>query len=51
MADCTITTPTNTQLLQYNGTKWVNATVSNSSALSSLTDYSVSGVANDQLLV
>ena len=51
LTDCTITTPTNTQLLQYDGTKWVNATISYSCAFSGLTDCSTSSVPSDQLLV
>ena len=49
----TITTPTNNQVLQYSTalSKWVNATLVENDALSTLTDCSVSGVTNDQVLV
>ena len=48
--DSTITSPSANQWLQYDGTKWVNATVSNSTALSSLTDCTVTTPSDNQLL-
>ena len=49
LSDVTISTPSNTQVLKYNGSKWVNAT--DADTLSSLTDCSVSSPSNDQILV
>ena len=37
-ADCTITSPSSNQLLQYNGTKWVNGTILPSSTIVGISD-------------
>ena len=52
LSDCTITTPSNNQLLQYNtaSSKWINATVTSASSLSTLTDATITTPSNNQLL-
>lgn len=50
--DVTITTPSTNQLLKYNGTAWVNATVSSGATnLDGLSDVAVSSAAAGQFLV
>ena len=50
--DVTISSPANNQVLQYNGSKWINTKLtSGSSTLSTLTDCSISSPSNDQVLV
>ena len=53
LTDCTITTPSNNQILQYNtaSSKWINQTVSLSTALSSLTDCTITTPASGNLLI
>jgi len=51
MADVNISTLSNSQVLQYNGTKWVNANVAGgSSSLATLTDVSLTSPAANQFL-
>ncbi len=52
LSDVTITSPSSNQLLQYNGTAWVNATVSSGATnLDGLSDVAVSSAAAGQFLV
>ena len=52
LTDATITTPSTNQLLQYNGTKWINYTPTyiSSSSLSSSTDATITSPSTNQLL-
>ena len=50
--DVTISSPANNQVLQYNGSNWINTTLTTGSLiLSTLTDCRVSSPSNDQILV
>jgi hypothetical protein len=49
--DVLINSPTNGQLLQWNGTKWVNSTVNNPISLSALSDVNINTPANNDILV
>lgn len=52
LSDVTITSPSSNQLIQYNGTAWVNATVSSGATnLDGLSDVAVSSAAAGQFLV
>jgi hypothetical protein len=49
---CTITSPSTTQVLQYNSSgEWVNATLGSSSALSTLNDVSITTLSTNQILM
>lgn len=53
LGDVVLTSPTNGQLLQYNGTNWINATVSTSGGVNNLyqlLDVNIVSVANDHVL-
>ena len=50
LTDVTITSPSTNQLLQYNGSQWVNATVSFASNLDGLTDVTISSPGGGQVL-
>ena len=51
LTDVTITSPVANQVLEYNGSKWINATVpSGSTTLSTLTDVLLTSIADGQVL-
>ena len=48
----TISSPSSNQVLQYDGTKWINTTPSSgTTTLAGCTDCSISSPSNDQLLI
>ena len=51
LSDVTITTPANGEALVYNGSAWVNNTVSTVANLGDLTDVSTTGIADGQTIV
>lgn len=51
LSDVTITTPSNGEALVYNGSAWVNNTVSTVATLNDLTDVSTTGIADGQTIV
>jgi hypothetical protein len=51
LSDVTITTPSSTQILTYNGSQWVNSGISISTNLDSLTDVTLSSLSGGQYLV
>lgn len=52
LSDVTISSPTNTQVLQYNGSAWVNATVSGgASSLDELSDVAITSASKGQFVV
>lgn len=51
LSDVTITTPANGEALVYNGSAWVNNTVSTVATLNDLTDVDTTGVANGETIV
>lgn len=52
LSDVTISSPSNTQVLQYNGTAWVNATVSSgASSLDELSDVAITSASKGQFVV
>lgn len=50
LTDTTISNPSNNQLLKYNGSKWINATIEFVTTLAELTDTTISNPANGQFL-
>lgn len=50
LSDVTITSPTSGQVLQYNGSEWVNASLTIATALSGLTDVLLTSVTAGQVL-
>lgn len=50
LGDVIITTPSNAQVLQYNGSNWVNSSLNLTTTLAALTDVAISSIANNQLL-
>lgn len=50
LTDVVITSPTNTQVLKYNGTNWVNAADSTATNLDSLTDVVITTPSTGQVL-
>ena len=50
LSDTTISNPSSNQLLKYNGSKWVNATIEFVTTLADLTDTTISNPANGQFL-
>lgn len=52
LSDVTISSPSNTQVLQYNGSAWVNATVSGgASSLDELSDVAITSASKGQFVV
>lgn len=50
LADVIITSPSNNQVVRYNGSNWVNATLDLTTTLAALTDVAITSIANGQLL-
>jgi hypothetical protein len=50
LGDVIITSATNGQVLQYNGSNWVNSSLNLTTTLAALTDVTISSIANNQLL-
>lgn len=50
LGDVIITSATNGQVLQYNGSNWVNSSLNLTTTLAALTDVAISSIANNQLL-
>ncbi len=50
LTDTVITSPTNTQFLRYNGSSWVNASVTIVTNIDSLSDVTITAVSNGQFL-
>jgi hypothetical protein len=50
LGDVIITSPTNGQVVQYNGSNWVNASLNLTTTLAALTDVAITSIANNQLL-
>ena len=48
--DVLVSTPTVGQVLEFNGTKWINSTITMTTALAALTDCSISSPTNNQIL-
>ena len=51
LSDINISSPSNNQVLQYNGSKWVNNTFSSSSSINSCTDVSLTSEQNGDVLL
>jgi len=51
LTDCSITDPVTNNFLQYNGTDWVNQSVTIDTSLASLADTSISTPLNNQALI
>jgi hypothetical protein len=50
LTDVTLTSPTTTQILTYNGTQWINSGITLSTDLNSLTDVTLTSPTSSQIL-